>query len=394
MARPASEIEPVSGWAGAGAYFLFYATIGITQPYLAPYYRSIGFSGAQIGVLLSITPVLSMVAPGLWGGLADRTGRADRLLRLVLLGATLSWLPLVFVDRFLAVLPALILLACFSSAVSTLLDALTITRVRLRGGSYALIRVWGSIGFILSTTAFGLLVPEVDRRVVYATLGLLAAAWVWSLGLRARSLPDPAPRRRAAFDLLADPSLRRILLATALHWMACAPWNGLFGVHVRALGLPPAVIGVSSGLAVTAEVVAMLAYPRLFEALRPERVLAWSFLASALRWLVLALTADPVVIAIVSVFHAFTFGTFIVAAVAAVTERVPDARRGGGQGLFVAVTFGVGGLAGFLLTGLAYDEVGGHALFGVAAALELVPALLLLLGGAGRRAGGAGRLVT
>jgi PPP family 3-phenylpropionic acid transporter len=377
MSRASSEAVPVSAFASGGAYFLWFACIGITQPYLAPYYRTLGFSGGEIGVLLSVGPVLSMVAPGLWGGLADRTGRADRIVRWLLLGSVLAWVPMLWATRFAAVLPALVLLACFSSSVSALLDALTITRVRLVGGSYARIRVWGSVGFIVSSTLFGLAVADTDHRVIVASLAVLAATWLFSLPLHAPAPPDPAPRRRASFDLLADPVLRRLLAATALHWMACAPSNGLFGVHVRALGLPPSVIGLSTGLAVSAEVAAMLAYPRLFARWSPSRVLAASFVASALRWAALSIAVHPAVIALVSLLHAFSFGTFIVAAVAAVTERVPDARRAGGQGLFVALTFGVGGLAGALLSGFAYDVVGSHGLFAGAAALELAPALLL-----------------
>jgi PPP family 3-phenylpropionic acid transporter len=53
----------------------------------------------------------------------------------------------------------------------------------------------------------------------------------------------------------------------------------------------------------------------------------------------------------------------------------------------VAVTFGVGGLAGYTAAGAAYDALGGHRLFAVAGVLELAPAVLVLFAGARDRAG-------
>ena len=74
----------------------------------------------------------------------------------------------------------------------------------------------------------------------------------------------------------------------------------------------------------------------------------------------------------------FTFGSFYIAGVTYVARRVPDAMRASGQALMVAVTYGVGGLVGYLGAGSGYEWLGGFRLFAVAAALELVPALLIL----------------
>jgi PPP family 3-phenylpropionic acid transporter len=57
---------------------------------------------------------------------------------------------------------------------------------------------------------------------------------------------------------------------------------------------------------------------------------------------------------------------------------VPPHLRASGQALFAAVTFGVGGLIGYPAAGAGYDALGGHRLFAVAAALELLPMLLVL----------------
>jgi PPP family 3-phenylpropionic acid transporter len=57
---------------------------------------------------------------------------------------------------------------------------------------------------------------------------------------------------------------------------------------------------------------------------------------------------------------------------------VPTHLRASGQGLFAAVTFGVGGLVGYTTSGAAYALLGGPALFAVAGLLEVVAALFVL----------------
>ena len=87
-----------------GFYFLFFSTVGITQPFLPAYLRSLALSTTEVGLLLALTPLASLVAPPLWGHLADRTGRLSHVLTLLAMGAAICFAPLLSVDRF----PALV----------------------------------------------------------------------------------------------------------------------------------------------------------------------------------------------------------------------------------------------------------------------------------------------
>ena len=74
-------------WRIAGFYFFYYAFVGMFAPYWSLYLKSIQLSAIEIATLMSIGPVMRMVAPNIWGWLADRTGK--RLL-VVQAAATLS----------------------------------------------------------------------------------------------------------------------------------------------------------------------------------------------------------------------------------------------------------------------------------------------------------------
>ncbi|NMO21417.1 MFS transporter [Pyxidicoccus fallax] len=362
----------------AGFYFLYYATVGIVLPFLPAYLKSLSLSATQVGLLLSISPCLSLLAPPLWGHLADRTGRAARMLTGLALGATLAFSLLLVARSFPALVASMATYAVFATSFTPLIDSLAMHHVARTGGSYAHLRLFGSLGFIASSVVFGLLVSRVDERLVLAPLGLLALLVPWTLTLRDSAAPGPRPHPLAGLRLLRHPDFRWLLAATSLHWLACAPYHGSLSIHVMALGLSPAVVGLTAGAGVVAEVVVMALYPRLLGRFAPRHVLGFAFAASALRWGGMALTSSAGVLVTLAPLHGLTFGAFYVASVAFLARRVPPELRASGQALFAAVTFGLGGLLGYASSGAAYDWLGGHRLFAVAAALELVAAALVL----------------
>src|SRR3990170_7112700 len=65
-------------WRIAGFYFFYYSFVGMFSPYWSLYLKSIQFSAIEIAILMSIQPVTRMIAPNIWGWLADHTG--ERLL--------------------------------------------------------------------------------------------------------------------------------------------------------------------------------------------------------------------------------------------------------------------------------------------------------------------------
>jgi PPP family 3-phenylpropionic acid transporter len=363
----------------SGFYFIYFGAIGVTLPFLPAYLRSLALSTTQVGLLLSISPLSSLVAPPLWGHIADRTGRLSRVLTLLTVGSALGFAPLLGVSTFPALAITLAIYACFASSITPMLDSLALNRVAQKGGSYSHVRLFGSLGFICFSTTFGFLVRDVDRLTVLVPLALLSLLSLWSLLLRSNAQPGHAHHPLAGLRLLRDnKDLRWLLAATCLHWMACAPYNGMFSIHVLSLGLSPSVVGLAAGIGVAAEVPAMILYPRFADRIAPRHLLCIAFFASAVRWGAMAFTTSPTLLVVLSVLHSMTFGVFYLASVAFMARRVPPHLRASGQGLFAAVTFGVGGLVGYAASGAAYSLLGGHALFGVAGVLALGAALLVL----------------
>jgi PPP family 3-phenylpropionic acid transporter len=250
--------------------------------------------------------------------------------------------------------------------------------------TYARIRLFGSVGFAVLSSATGLLLTFRGDRPGDPLVPAAVVACVGAYALVARRLSAPPapphpPRFREMAGLLSRGSLLFLLLVFSVHWGATAPFHLLFGLFVRDLGLPASVTGVGMTVGVAAEVAALLAFPRIAGRFSLRAILAASFAASALRWLLLSRATGAAAVIALQLLHAFTFGLFWGAAMQAMAQAVPSRLRATGQAIFAAVVFGLGNAVGYQLSGLGYDRWHGVGpLFAWASGAELVALAALL----------------
>src|SRR4051812_1334028 len=82
-------------------YFCNFAAMAAIMPFLALYYKQVGLTGREIGLVASLSPLVSLLAAPLWGGLADATQQHRRLLFLAISGFLAAVLALSFAHTLL-----------------------------------------------------------------------------------------------------------------------------------------------------------------------------------------------------------------------------------------------------------------------------------------------------
>jgi MFS transporter, PPP family, 3-phenylpropionic acid transporter len=375
---------PRPGAALAGAYACTFGMTGVLASYLPPYLKSLGLTSTQLGLSLAMPTMIALLAPNVWGALADRTGRPERVLQGIAAGTAISLLPLLWAHSFAAALAALLAYGVFSSSIPALLDAMAIDHCAAARRSYAGLRRYGSLGYAIACASYGLLVGGVGAVTLQVALAwaVAFAAVTWALHAPAvAAVAAVAPLRPHPLDglrLLRRRPIAWLLVVTCLHWIACAPQNGLFAIHLASIGLEPWVAGVAVGAGVCSELVVMSLVPYGAHRIAARTLLALAIGAGSLRWLALSFASSAPAVIGTTLLHGLTFGAFYLAALTLLASEVPPRLRSSGQALFVSVTFGLGGLIGLVLAGRFYDALGGATLFRAAAGLEVVVALLAL----------------
>jgi PPP family 3-phenylpropionic acid transporter len=363
-------------------YFFFFMSVGVYTPYLSPYLRGLGFSGRQISFVFSVQPVLALALPLAWAWIADHTRKHARVLQVATAGAAVGFVPVVFARSFTGVLAGWAAYALFNVGISGLADALAAARVRA-GADYGRMRLWGSVGFMVTAALGGLVLTArgarpADPAVPVMMALALAGAFVAALRQRGTGEVGARPRIHDIATLVADRRFRTLLLVAPIHWACCAPYNAFFGVFMRDRNLSPAMLGASFCVGVSAEVAVLYAFRRLRARFDLELLLAIAFGASAVRWAAVSQVHSMAALVALQSLHGLTLGLFLGAGVSLIAATVPPSLRASGQALFVIAFNGVGSIIGNLGTGALYDAGGGTVVFLVAAAAELVPLAIVL----------------
>jgi len=379
-------------WRLSGFYLLYFASIGVLLPYWGPYLAGQGFSAAQIGELLGLVAATRLIAPYLWGWLADRSGRHLGMARLGCLLGALGFVGVFFAEGYVGMALAMAAFSFFWNAALPQFEAVTFAHLGGAEHRYSRIRLWGSLGFIATVTALGALLDARGAQILpLAMFALLLLLWLESLWV-------PEPPAAAAHDpaapglwaVLARREVRVLLAAVFLMQLSHGPYYSFFSLYLQDLGYSKTATGLLWTAGVVAEVGVFLLLPRLVPRIGLPRLLLASLLLAALRWLLLAAFADHLWLLLpAQALHAATFGIYHAVAISLICRHFPGPLRARGQALYASLGFGGGVAAGSYLAGRLWESVSPQAGFWAAALAALLAAGLVgwgLLGwGLGRR---------
>ncbi len=363
-------------------YLCYFVVLGVSTPFFGAYLRRLGLSGQSVSAILAMAPLLQLGIPLLWGWLADRSRRPILVLRVLCLGACVASIPVAFARTMPALLLLYIVQQIFAGSMTAIADSIAVEKARVEGRDYTSIRLWGTLGFIVTSLTTG---AVLDVRAVKGADVLVPAlitlgfglSLLASFGLAGRASRE-TPHLRDVAQLLCDRRFRFLLLLAGLHWLALVPYHGFFGILIQDRELPATTTSQAFTIGSCAEVVLFIYYTRLRARFDLASLFAISFAVTALRWLVVAHARSASLIVSAQVLHAMTFGLFWATSMAWVGECVPPKLRATGQVLF-STTLGLGAVVGLLSAGALYDLTGGAATsFLLASILELVPLALVL----------------
>lgn len=373
-------------------FFFLFGAIGALNPFLPMFYRSMGLSGTEIAILMSIMPVLLFISQPLFGPLTDRSGHRGRMLSWLLLATGVGGLLVAAGHSFASLLPLVLLWSFFNGPLVPIADSVALGEIVATGISYPRLRLWGSVGFLLLTVALGRLYTFVDLRWAFAAYALCnAAAWYCARRLPPEGIPSRPPVWRDLVRLVRNPFLIALLLCCAVVQVSQAAHAAFFSIHLQSIGGSSGTAGLAWGLSALTEVPLFLVLGRVTRRTGPLPLLALSGVVFAVRWYLYSLATVPATLVWLQLLQAFSFAIFMPTAVVVVGELTPPELRTSGQSLLGLVNAGLATVLGTLGAGRIVDQAGTAGLYRVASYVALAGGIgFLLLMLARRPRGGAG----
>lgn len=344
--------------------FFYFASIGIILPFLPLLFQTRGLTNGQIGILLAIGPLVSMLVQSPWGYLSDRLRTVKKVLMFQISMAFLISFLLFNLDTFHLLLPAAFIFFAFAWPPIPLLDCLTLAIAKENGDSFGSYRLWGSLGFALTALAAGAALAAVGiERVNYIYQGLLLV----SLLFAALVQDAPPAAQPATFGQLKKLVSRRevfiFLLLIALINTTNKANDAFMGIFIRGIGGTEADVGLAWTVGPLSEVPVFALSFYFLARLNELALLALAAAIYSVRWFLFSITTDPALISVIQVMHGLSFGLFYMSAVSYIGRIVPQHLRASGQGLLSTFAGGVAGMAGSLLGGFVMDGFGPRFLY-------------------------------
>jgi len=169
-------------WRLSGFYLFYFASLGALLPYWSLYLKSLDFSITEIGQLMAILMATKIVAPNIWGWIADHTGKRMTIIRMASLLAAISFAGVFLGNAFWWLVLVLVVFSFFWNATLPQFEATTMNHLGDDMHRYSGIRLWGSVGFILAVAGLGALFGQFSVAILpYVLLGLFALIWLNSL---------------------------------------------------------------------------------------------------------------------------------------------------------------------------------------------------------------------
>tara|TARA_R110001599_G_scaffold3464_9_gene19118 strand:+ start:21757 stop:22914 length:1158 start_codon:yes stop_codon:yes gene_type:complete len=368
-------------WRLSGFYFAYFALLGGVAPFLALYFDHLGFSPARIGELIAIPMLMRCVAPNLWGWLGDVSGRRLTIVRLGALFTAMAFTGIFYRQDYLWLALIMAAHSFFWHAVLPQFEAITLSHLGPQSARYSMVRLWGSVGFIATVVVLGLLLDVFTLDIYPAVmLGIMFAIFLCSLIVPPTPTPIARPRGEPVerfVTLLCKPGVITFFICVGLMQLSHGPYYTFLTLHLESLGYSRGLIGLLWALGVVAEIVLFLFMTRLLARFSLKHLLVVSLLLASLRWLLLGSLADNLlVLLLIQLLHAATFGSFHVAAIHFIQQSFSDRLQGQGQALYASLS-GVGGALGALFSGYSWASLGAQWTFAIAGLAALLAGILL-----------------
>lgn len=358
----------------SGFYFFYFSVIGAFMPYWSLYLEDRGFDKEQIGWLAAITVISRIIAPSVWGQLADRSGLRMLWVRVGIVAELLAWVAILFVPHTLFwLVPVLFLYSFFQNAVLAQFESVTLFHLGENRDQYGIIRLWGSLGFIAAVSVLGLwfkwhLITTLPMIMIFLALITVINAFIISEPPRAVArTANPPP----LWPVLKRPHIWCFFSIHFFLLLSHAPFYSFYSSYLVGYGYSTLTIGLLWSVGVFAEVLIFTQSSKLLARFDERYLIIACIVATSLRWMLVG--TFPTILSIqvlAQCVHAVSFALFQSLAMRFIFREFHPDQQGRAQALY-SMLWGLGVALGSILAGQYWDHVGGSYIFIMGACVVL-----------------------
>ncbi len=339
-------------------FALQYAGVGIFFPFIALHLSSFDLTSSQIGLLLALVPLLGFFVQPLWGLATDIYHQHRLILAFACLSVCVTLLLYSLAHQFWQLLLLTTLFSILYAPVQILVTSLALEHLTRQDTEtdFGSLRLWGSIGFVISTLGIGTFF--VDADAVWWILPLHAIGTLL-MALVALTLPNADVHGQVSWRegvslLRQERKLTWFLFALLLIGMTLGIVNNYLAIFLVDIDGAGWMIGTALALSAIVEIPLLARVQHFINRWGIRLMLMVGAAILPIRWLLFALIDKPLWVLPVQVTHGLAMMSLLVVAVLYVDRILEPKWRTSGQALYTASLHSVGPGIGLFLGGYIY----------------------------------------
>jgi PPP family 3-phenylpropionic acid transporter len=355
-------------------YFAFMGGWGFILPFVNLFYVSLGLSGAQIGTVGSVSAIVGLVVSPVIVSEIKKRPQARGILQVSLMLAATGY----FLLGQQTVFPAILVIIFFQSLVGAGImpasDAMAVHVSQEAGTGYGSVRVWASVGWILTVPASGWLIERFGFQA-----GFLGVSLMWLTGalltlliepryfVRPQMAGQPRSNLRTAFRQIARD---RTLLgyAVALVFIGFLN-NGVLqfeNVFLSQLGASKVLISFAGILSAIVELPFMVYADRYVRRAGAHRVMLFAITMLLLQRAAVLLFPAIATIMVVRFIGGVSFSFMTIGSVFLISSRTDPNETGTVLAIYTVTLAGLVSMLAAPISGTIFDVIGARWLYALA----------------------------
>ena len=352
-------------------FFLSYAVIGSVMPLMTVFLREQGgFDFWQIGLAMSLMSVPMLCSPALITLLADRNLDARRILAIAYSCSAIVLSALYFSESIALTLTLFFFHGLSFVAMLPLQDGYYFSiagEARKKGdpvATYPLVRVWGTVGFILPSLIlfFPLSKGAGAGSILPCAVGFCLLSLANSFTLQRIERPANLLKKlptTAALKAIFKPEARWLSIGLFFGFMAASTYYAFIGNFLdEIVGIPKKHIGLIINLGVVLEIGFTLIMPWMQRLIHLKGIMVIGLFAMLARMILLATFPHPWVAVVVQLCHGMEVLALYVGPVMFLDRLATDEFRNSIQGVFTMAIGGGARVIGAIAAGLVVARFG------------------------------------
>lgn len=360
--------------------FFYYWIVSMINAFLPLLFRFKGLSPAQIGIVLSVGPIVAIFSQPFWGVVSDKKQSVKNVIIFLLMATLITGLAVFFSPTMSLLILMMMIFHFFMSPIQPLLDSLSTVFAKEKRVSYGSIRVWGSIGFAIASFVLGTIIGIIGIQYLWIIYSIIIIR-VLFIAIR---LTDPIVERKPLTTKGFQQAFRNarflgfliaILFIAIPHRMN----DSMLAIYLKSLGASEGRIGLAWTFSALSEAPVVAIMYILMKRIPLLLLLGIASFFYTCRWFLYGLLTDPMMIIYSQALHSVTFAIFMVSALQYIATIIPEEMLATGQTAYYATFNGLATIIGSAAGGYLMEQFGGGFIYKMGSISALIGTLLFII---------------